>query len=164
MPRESLSTGETLQALRQTPGRIAALTDGIEASRLRAAAADGGWSANEVLAHLRACADVWGGCIETILAEDHPTIRAVNPRAWIKRTDYPEQEFAPSLEAFTTQRAELMTVFEGLTADQWPRSATLTHSGAPIERTLQSFAERLAVHERRHIPQIERIVRSLQDA
>ncbi len=162
MPHPSLSTDEILDVLRQTPARVATSTDGYSTAQLRAIPPEGGWSVNEVLAHLRACADVWGSCIETILAQDHPTIRAINPRAWIKRTDYPQQEFTPSLEAFTAQRTRLMTILERLTVAQWSRSATMTHSGAPIERTLQSFAWRMAVHERAHVKQIERIVRSLR--
>jgi hypothetical protein len=62
------------------PPRLAALTADVSPARLRATLGPGEWSANDVLAHLRACADVWGGCIVTMLADDHPTLRAVNPR------------------------------------------------------------------------------------
>ena len=34
----------------------------------------------QVLAHLRACADVWGTCMVTIITQDQPTLRGVNPR------------------------------------------------------------------------------------
>ena len=53
----------------------------------------------QVLAHLRACADVWGNYIRTIIAEDRPQFRAVSPRTWIKQTDYPDLAFRPSLGA-----------------------------------------------------------------
>ena len=62
----------------------------------------GEWSARDVLAHLRACADVWGNYIMVILNEDQPTFKAVNPTTWIKQTNYLEQAFAPSLETFTS--------------------------------------------------------------
>ena len=51
-----------------------------------------GWSATEILAHLRSCADVWGDCIAAILAEDRPTLRAINPTTWIDRTNYRETD------------------------------------------------------------------------
>ena len=60
-----------------------------------------------------------GDCIATILAEDRPTIRAVNPRTWIKKTDYPNLEFRPSLRAFTTQRADLLAVLKALPPEGW---------------------------------------------
>jgi hypothetical protein len=51
----------------------------------------GEWSVNDILAHLRSCGDdLWGKYMATILAEDHPKIRAMNPTTWIKLTHYPD--------------------------------------------------------------------------
>lgn len=163
MPERPLSIEEILTRLRDAPPQIAALADASPAEELSRAPAAGEWSAVEVLAHLRACADVWGGCIATILAEDHPTIRAIDPCTWIRRTDYNALEFQPSLDAFTRQRDELLAVLDGLPADGWLRSATLAGSGRPIERTVQSFAGRLARHERPHIRQIARTIAATRD-
>src|SRR5206468_8694309 len=103
--------------------RIAALTAGLAPAQLRAAPGPDEWSANAVLAHLRACADVWGDCIATIIAQDKPTIKAVNPRTWIQKTDYLEQEFQPSLQAFTAQRIDLVAVLKPLRPKVWSRTA-----------------------------------------
>src|SRR5579884_3280234 len=101
MAKSTLTREQVLAQLNETPGRLATLTDELSPAQLRTAPAPGEWSANDVLAHLRACADMWGGCITRMLVEDHPTLRAVNPRSWIKKTNYRELEFAPSLHAFT---------------------------------------------------------------
>ncbi len=158
MARKHMPVEQLLALLAETPPSIAAVTTGIDAEALRAAPEPGEWSANEVLAHLRACADVWGDCIATILAEDHPTIQALNPKRWIKSTDYPELEFRPSLDAFTAHRDGLLALLEPLAPADWERTATVTGAGSPLERTLHSFADRLARHERSHIKQIERTV------
>jgi hypothetical protein len=129
---------------------------------LQTAPSPGEWSANEVLGHLRACADVWGDCIATILAEDEPTIRAINPRTWIKRTDYREQEFRASLRAFTSQRMRLLKRLEPLTADAWSRSSTITGAGAPLRRSVLDYAQWMATHERPHVKQIENTVRAVR--
>ena len=144
--------------LAQTPPRIAALTADLTPAQLRAAPDEGEWSANDVLAHLRACADMWGGCIATIIAEDRPTLRAVNPTTWIKQTDYLEQAFQPSLHAFTMQRTELLVLLEPLAPEGWSRAATVTVAGKAVERTVYFYAQWLARHERPHVKQIERIV------
>ena len=144
--------------LAETPQRIATFTRDVPASFLQTSPNPGEWSANDVLAHLRSCADVWGGCIERILAEDMPTIRAVNPTTWIKKTDYPEQEFRPSLQFFTAQRSDLLAVLEPLTPEEWTRGATVTGAGKPLERTVYSYAQWLANHERSHMKQIANIV------
>jgi hypothetical protein len=146
--------------LAAVPPRIAALTAGVAPAQLQAASVPGDWSAVEVLAHLRACADMWGGCIAAMLAQDHPTLRAVNPRTWIGQTDYLEQAFQPSLQAFTEQRVKLLALLEPLAPAGWARSATITGAGKPLDRSVRFYAEWLATHERPHVKQIERIVQA----
>jgi hypothetical protein len=162
MASRSLTIEQVLTLLAETPRRIDALTTGLAPAQLRTSLGPDGWSANDVLAHLRSCADVWGGCIATMVAEDRPTLRAVNPRSWIKRTDYPELEFRPSLRSFATQRADLLAVLEPLPHEGWSRSATVTGAGNVLERTVLSYAARLAGHERPHIKQVQRIVNTMQ--
>ena len=96
--------------LARAPLRIEAATRACHPTRLELRSATEPWSASDILAHLRACADMWGKYIGMILSEDRPTFRAVNPTTWIKQTNYREQAFQPSLHAFTTQRAELLAV------------------------------------------------------
>jgi hypothetical protein len=97
-----------------------------------------------------------------MLAEEHPTIRAINPWAWIKKTDYPDLDFRPSLSAFAAQRAELQAALEALPPEAWSRAATVTGAGAVLERTVLIYAQKLAGHERPHVKQIERIVKPLR--
>ena len=111
-----------------------------------------------MLAHLRSCADVWGGCIAAIIAKDRPTLRAINPRTWIKGTKYPELQFHESLRAFAAQRADLLAVLEQLPLKGWSRSATVTGAGSVLVRSVHFYAQWLARHERSHVKQIERII------
>jgi hypothetical protein len=162
MPARSLTNAQVLELLAVAPPRIAALTAEMTPEQLQAAPAPGEWSANDVLAHLRACADMWGEAIAAIIARDHPTLRAVNPGTWINKTDYREQAFQPSLDAFTTQRAELLVALEPLAPESWARSATVRGAGKPLERTVRFYAAWLASHERPHLKQIEHIVQALR--
>jgi len=160
--RSSLTIEQILTALAETPPRIAELTVGLTTAQLHAAPNRGEWSANDVLAHLRSCADMWGNCIVAMIAQDTPTLRAVNPRTWIKQTDYLEQEFRPSLRAFTRQRTDLLAVLKPLAPKGWSRAATVTGAGAPLVRTVHTYAQWLARHERPHVKQIERIVNTMR--
>jgi len=105
---------------------------------------------------------MWGNCIMAIITQDRPTLRAVDPRTWIKKTDYPDQEFQPSLYAFAAQRTELLAVLEPLPREGWSRAATLTGAGRVLERTVLFYAEWLVVHERPHIKQIGRIASTMR--
>jgi hypothetical protein len=161
MARQLMGTEKILFILRQTPDRLTELTAGATESQLHAAPEPGEWSVVEVLAHLRSCADVWGDAIEKIVVTDHPTIRAVNPTTWIESTDYRELEFAPSQRAFTDQRVRLLALLGRLPNEGWSRSATVLGAGKPLELTVQSYADRLARHERAHWSQMTNTVRAL---
>jgi hypothetical protein len=162
MAKQPLATSELLAMLAAGPVRIAEAAADLTPAQLDAPPAPGEWSANEVLAHLRACADMWGGAIAEIIAHDHPTIRAINPRAWIEKTDYREQAFQASLKAFTTQRADLLAVLEPLAPAGGARGATVTGAGKALERTVHFYAEWMANHERPHLKQIERIATTMR--
>jgi uncharacterized damage-inducible protein DinB len=157
-----LTIAQNLTMLAATPQRIADSTEGLPPAQLLRPPEAGTWSARDVLAHLRACADMWGKYIGTILSEDRPTFRAVNPTSWIKQTNYREQAFHPSLQAFTAQRAELLAVLQPVAPEAWTRMALVTGAGKPRERTVQTYAQWLANHEQSHIKQIERIVTTLR--
>jgi hypothetical protein len=152
------SIDQILTQLAEQPKAIAKLTAGLAPRRSRERPSHGGWSLNDELAHLRSCSDMWGKYIALILTEDHPTIRAVNPRTWIKSTDYPDLDFATSFRAFTRQRARLLALLRPLPRASWSRSATVTGAGRPLELTMGDYAKRLANHERSHVTHMERVV------
>ena len=163
MTSKYLPIEKILTILKETPPRLTELTAGLAPAQLYTAPGDGEWSVNEILAHLRACSDMWGDrYIATIIAEDQPTVKAMNPLTWIKKTDYLAQEFQPALRAFTEQRRNLLTKLEPLPPAAWMRTNTLLGAGRPLQQTLMSHADGLARHERTHLKQIARILSALQ--
>lgn len=162
MARSPMPPEQIVTMLKQAPARIAEDTAGLAPARLRTVPNFGEWSAVDVLAHLRSCADVWGKCIQTILTEDGPTIRAMDPRTWAEQTDYRTLAFAPSLQAYTRQRARLVKTLQGLSPKDWARSATVTGAGKPLVRTAHFYAQWMAGHERAHLKQIARIAKALR--
>jgi DinB superfamily len=159
MASRLLTVDEIMAILPETPRRMAALTEGLTPMQLRASPEPDAWSVNDVLAHLRACHDVLGGNIQRIVAEDRPTWKGMNPRAWIRKTDYPEWEFAPAFDAFKKQRADLLDVIEPLSPDGWERTATVTGMlGETHERAARYYGDWMAGHERAHWKHVERIV------
>lgn len=152
----SLSAAEVLTILGASCERIAASTRGLNSAQLRAAPTSGEWSPVEILAHLRACDDVWGSCITRIVTERHPEITALSPRTAILSTDYPRLAFRTSFAAFCDHRDRLLGVLRRLRPADWSRSATVFGGGPPRQCTALSYAQRLARHERSHLRQIER--------
>jgi DinB superfamily len=152
-------TESVLRLLAATPGRIASLSREVEISKLHFRPHPDSWSANDILAHLRACADVWGMSMMDMITRDHPTLRYISPRSWIRKTDYLEQEFRGSLKAFTDQRRELLRALKSLAIKDWSRSATFTATAKGREQTVFSYACRIAEHENKHCDQIEAVLK-----
>jgi hypothetical protein len=119
------------------------------------------WSANDILAHLRACADVWGTSLRAMIAQDHPALRYVSPRTWIRKTDYLDLEFGASLQAFVRQRKELLKLLRALAVNDWSRQATFTATTKGREQTVFSYARRIAEHENEHCEQIEALLKQM---
>jgi DinB family protein len=162
MPNTSLTIEQVLTLIAATPQRIAALTADVAPDQLHKRLSPDEWSANDVLAHLRSCADVWGNCMLEMIAENRPTLRAINPLTWIKKTNYLELEFHDSLRSFASQRAELLAVLDPLPKESWSRMATVTGAGKPLQRTVLFYGQWLAGHERTHVKQVERIVKAMR--
>ena len=162
MASRALTIDEIMAILPETPRRLATLTAGLTPAQLQAPPGPDAWSINDVLAHLRACHDVLGGNVLRILAEDSPTWKGMNPRAWLKHTDYPTWAFAPAFEAFTRQRARLLEVLEPLPPAAWDRTATVIGMlGETYDRSARYYAAWMARHERGHWAHIRRIAATL---
>ncbi len=162
MVSRPLSIGKALEGLAATPLRLAELTAGVPAAKLRQPPAPGEWSVVEVLAHLRSCADVWGGHIAAMLEEDKPQRRAINPRTWILQTDYPTLTFAASFRAFRAQRAGLLKVLRALPEPAWSRTCTLVGAGKTLMPDVRSYASHMFIHERPHLTQVATTVAALR--
>ena len=162
MSPEYLTTEQILTTLTATPPRIAALTAGLASAQLRSSPDHGEWSLNDLLAHLRSCSDVWGSCILEILAQEKPVLRVVSPRTWIKKTNYLNLEFEPSLQAFILQRTDLLAGLTPLAPEDWSRSATVIKDGKVSERTVVFYAQSFALHEQGHIEQMTHVANTMR--
>lgn len=149
---------EVLRLLPETPQRIAVAIADVAPERLQAKTDAKAWSVNEILAHLRACVDVWVGTMDRMLLEEQPTLRHISPRTYLRKTDYLTVPFAESLALFGAERAALLEKLQPLTLEQWARSAMIQER----QHTVFSQARRLALHEEGHCGQIEGLMGNLK--
>jgi len=149
-----------LKLLSATPKKIARIAQGFNEQQLNRRPDVDAWSAKEIVAHLRACAEVWGRSIDRMLTEDHPTIRYVSPRGWLKKTSYLQQNFRETLTRFSDQRGMLVARLSKLTSGGWTRGATFTGTTLGRDGTVLSYATRIADHEVRHLDQLRRTLTS----
>lgn len=142
-----------LQALTAAPQRIAACTAGLDEVRLALAPAPDAWSAVEILAHVRGCADVWSYSIYAMLFLDHPVLAFIHPRDWTKKQGYAALSFEENFRAYQIGRAHLVRILTGLTFEHWDRSGRF--SGKANTYTVFGETMRMALHDADHCAQLE---------
>ncbi len=159
MTSRDFTVEQIMEVLTTTVSRLEALTQGVPQKRLYTVT-EYGWSANDQLAHLRACHDVLGGNMLRIVREDHPAWKGMSPRTWQKQTDYFEWKFPPAFEAFRGQRAELLEVLEGLPPEAWERTATVSVPPNKVyEYSTRYYGDWMARHEQAHLGHMARILK-----
>ena len=137
----AVNTPRHLEALSRGAGRRSATT----VRRTRAS-----WSANEILAHLRACADVWGR--QLALDDRGGTVHACGTcrrGSLDRRTNYTSQLFSASLKEFAAQRARLLCALSALDRPIGHTGRHVypgTHSWTPTQAIL-SYVRRMVAHK-----------------
>ena len=159
MKPESETTSRVMELLTDAPLRLRKAALGIQTPRIYLRTDVEPWSVHDILAHLRACSDVWGKTILAMLTQDNPTQRYVSPRASMTKPMYADLDFDAALESFTVERQKLVLTLSNLDAVGWARRGTFTGT-SPRGRTqtVLSYAERLVNHEHGHLDQIEALL------
>jgi carbonic anhydrase/acetyltransferase-like protein (isoleucine patch superfamily) len=151
-----------LSLLELAPARLAQDLESVDRAILAARPPDGGWSALEVLAHLRDVeVDVYGARLDAFLAPgaDGKAVLAgagdVDARnaAWAKERAYGATDPAVALAAFARARGENLARLEPLGPAERTRAAIHPARG-PM--TLFEQVEKMAEHDLGHTRQIER--------
>jgi hypothetical protein len=144
-----------VRLLQDAPVRIARATAGVDPARLLRRTADEPWSVNDVLAHLRAAADVRERFIDAMSTGDHPTLRYESPRSELRKTDYVELAFSENLAAFRARREILCERLARLPVEGWSRGSRIRDR----PESVASYVGYLTDHETVHCEQIEALVR-----
>jgi hypothetical protein len=144
-----------LELLAEAPHRIATVTNDLTEARLYLRTEAEPWSVSDILAHLRASADVRGKFIHAMLTQANPALRYISPRSYIKKTNYLELPFPESFLAYKKQRNELLNILKDLSIKDWSRSAIIKER----RETVFSYTLYLTQHETAHCEQIEELVK-----
>lgn len=143
---------QLLSRLAESPVRIVRAVAGRSDEQLSTAASGDGWSAAEVLAHLRASDAIISYRAYAILTRDNPPLADYNERRWAEVAGYAREPFHESLRVFTLCRAELVNMLRQARLEDWQRVGAHELRGTV---TLLGFMTHLAEHEEEHCAQLE---------
>jgi hypothetical protein len=138
--------------LENSPLEIEKCTLGIDPMKLQTRPDPDSWSAVEILAHLHACATIWGNSIEKMLQENNPIIADLHPRNWDMLKDFSALSFDESFKIYKHNRQNLISKLLTLSLEEWGNSGWIKHK----KHTVFSQARRMALHEFDHLDQFEK--------
>ena len=167
--------GVRLERLRSTPTELARRLEGRDAAALARRPGAGGWSAAEILCHLRDVEELFLVRFQTILAADDPQIltlgaapealtawgiggeigHPLDPDRWAEDRQYDRQDAMRALRAFGRRRGEVVALLDGLSPTQWRRGGIHQARG---RMSLGEWVASLAGHDDNHLDQLGQVL------
>ena len=147
-----LGTREPIRAMRETAGRIRALTASWSTDQFERSYAPGKWSARLILTHLAQAELAFGNRIRMALSAPNYVAQSFDQDAWIARES--RTAGADAADAFTALSRLNVVLFESLSPAD--RQTTLSHPefGA---LTVDWIIHQMAGHQIHHLVQLEQI-------
>ncbi len=142
---------EHIQRIRALPRLIASVVEGLSDAQLDTPYRTGGWTPRQVVHHL---ADSHMNAfvrMKLILTEDKPKLKTYEQDEWAKLPDGKAIPVASSLMLLAGLHERWTMLLEGLTEEQWSRTAIHPDSG-PV--TMESMVRTYSSHGERHAGQI----------
>jgi methionine--tRNA ligase beta chain len=146
---------DPLEVLSQTGPRIGRLIAAQSDAVLRWTPSAERWSVAQIVTHLADCEIVAAYRIRLILSASGTTLQAFDQNGWAQALEYQNSDAFASLALFTPLRESLLTVFRGLTAEQFDRFGMHPERG---KETVRHLMRLYAGHDINHLHQIERLL------
>ena len=140
---------DIIESLKHTPDAVSAAIEGVPEGVLRFRPAEGEWSINEVIGHLRDKAEIWGRRLYMVYSQTDPVLPSFDGEASVVDHDY--QDADPRRLIAEMRELRLQTVAMLDHAPDWTR---IGQHGDMGRRTLKQFAEALVEMEAEHIDQV----------
>ena len=116
---------------------------------------DQGWSALEVLCHLRDFDNLFRQRGEIIRDQEYPALPRLDHEQLARERNYNGQQLAHVLAEFTDSRQQTLRFFQDLPDAQWARAGVHPERG---HFTMLDAALQIGLHDTTHIEQITRIL------
>jgi DinB superfamily len=157
MPVTRERTDNLLSRLANIPARIAGISSGWSSETLQRPPSPDGWSALEILAHLRASDAILVPRVYAILLRDEPSLLAFDERRWADLAQYMQFSFSTLLQHFALRRGELVEMLCQISSLDWERCGIHEVHGP---QTIFVILTTLVEHEEEHCAQLSAIYRT----
>jgi hypothetical protein len=147
-------TPALLERFRRGPEVLAMVLTGVFGEEEDFVTAPGKWSVRQIIAHLADVELMLATRFRFVIAEENPTLIAMNQDLWAKNLDYARRKPKQSLETFRRLRAENYELLKGTPEESFERQGTHTQRGVV---TLRGLVEDYCGHTENHARQMVEI-------
>jgi hypothetical protein len=143
-----------LERYRRGPELLALVLTGVFGEEEDFAPAPGKWTPKVIIAHVADVELVAAHRYRQVIAEQNPTLIAMDQNLWAANLDYSRRKPKQSLETFRRLRAENFELLKGLPESAFERAATHTERGRV---TLLELLEGYAAHSESHARHLQEL-------
>ena len=151
-----LTPGRFIKTLKRTPVLMDALLCGVTQERALAARdGDEGWTAVEIMCHLRDFEGIFFERAQRIVAEDNPELPYVDHEVLAREHDYLAQDLGAAYAAWIETRQAFIEWLKARETTDWERTGVHPENGP---YTLLEQALQVCTHDVDHLEQIARVL------
>lgn len=147
MPR-----AEVIDALAAMPDRVARALQAVPTEAIGAAPQSGGWSAFQVLCHIRDAALVYSGRFRWMVFDDSPLLPNYDEDNWVAACADTPADIGAILNELRASRTDLVRVLGRIPDAAWSRTGRHEVLGVVI---LEPYVRHQLAHEEIHLAQLE---------
>lgn len=146
-----LSRDELVDALAAMPSRLREVLRGLQAGALTRVLDGGGWSAIEVVRHVRDVVQVYGMRFKWMILQDDPFLPNYDEDRWVAASPDGPAQLDAVLDELAAYRAETVRLLRALPAEGWSRRGRHEVLGS-VE--LEPYVRHQLAHEEQHLAQL----------
>jgi len=146
-----LSRDELVDALAAMPSRLREVLRGLQAGALTRVLDGGGWSAIEVVRHVRDVVQVYGMRFKWMILQDDPFLPNYDEDRWVAASPDGPAQLDAVLDELAAYRAETVRLLRALPAEGWSRRGRHEVLGS-VE--LEPYVRHQLAHEEQHLAQM----------
>lgn len=150
-----MATDPLLAALETLPSRLKTILDGVPDEALRRGLDAEGWSALEIVAHLRAADAILAPRIMQILVRPGSRYPALDERRWAEVAQSRQMPLETQLLLYGASRVQLIVALSQADPAAWLLTGEHEELGP---QSVRSIATHLAKHEAEHVEQLYRLI------
>ena len=143
---------EALESYRRGADLVATITTGAAGTELDFHPGDGKWSVRQIACHLSDIEVISAMRIRLVIAQDNPSMEAIQQNAWAEKLDYSTRKISHAIETLRRMRAENYELLKAQPEESFSRTGTHSKRGVV---SLLDMVKFMSEHTESHVRQIQ---------